>query len=72
MTAVAFGERLRDSRAKAKLSARDLADRVGVSQSYVSLLESGARVPSRMSYSVARRLAETLGVDPDWLMGEHA
>ena len=53
-----FGRRLRRLRTERGLSQRDLAGGL-VSPSYVSLLESGARVPA---LEVAMRLAGTLGV----------
>ncbi|GIF14858.1 helix-turn-helix domain-containing protein [Actinoplanes teichomyceticus] len=61
-----FGVRLRKLRTGRGLSQRDLASGA-VNQSYVSLLESGARVPT---LDVAAHLARTLGVPVTALTGD--
>ncbi|MEC3976392.1 helix-turn-helix domain-containing protein [Amycolatopsis sp. H20-H5] len=60
-----FGQRLRQLRERRSLSQRDVADGV-VNPSYISLLESGARVPT---LEVAVRLAQSLEVPLQELVG---
>jgi tetratricopeptide (TPR) repeat protein len=59
-----FGRRLRETRQRAGLSQSDLATD-GVSSSYVSLLESGKRQPTR---ATALALAKRLRVSVDFLL----
>ena len=54
--------RIRARRENLGLSATDLAERAGITPSYISVIESGARVPSE---DVAVRLAQVLDDDPD-------
>ena len=54
--------RIRIRREAIGLSATDLAERAGITPSYISVIESGARVPSE---DVAVRLAQVLDDDPD-------
>lgn len=58
-----FGRRLREQRQRSGMSQSELGGG-DVSASYVSLLESGRRTPTR---EVLERLAERLGVEPDEL-----
>jgi transcriptional regulator with XRE-family HTH domain len=51
------GERLREAREKRGWTQRALADRLGVTQAYVSMTESGRR---ELPYRLARRTAELL------------
>ncbi|WP_019814856.1 helix-turn-helix domain-containing protein [Saccharomonospora saliphila] len=60
-----FGQRLKRLRRKRGLSQRDVAGDA-VNPSYISLLESGARVPT---LEVVVQLAEALGVSTDALVG---
>ncbi|MGX7824496.1 helix-turn-helix domain-containing protein [Actinokineospora sp. 24-640] len=60
-----FGQRLRRLRQERGLSQRDVAGTV-VNPSYISLLESGARVPT---LEVVLQIAGTLGVSPEDLAG---
>jgi transcriptional regulator with XRE-family HTH domain len=53
-------ERIRNRRQQLGLRGRDLAERVGISPSYVSLIEKGAKVPDE---AVALRIAAVLGDD---------
>jgi len=66
-----FGDYVKRRRETLGLTATALADQLGVSKSFVSLIESGARVPGEAH---VRRLAEILGDDPDalaaWVRGE--
>ena len=59
-----LGRRLAALREKGGLSQRQLADRAGVSQAFVSLVEGGGRELSR-PYAMA--LADALGVSVDEL-----
>lgn len=43
---VGFGKRLNKERRRANFSQPRLADKVGVSKGYISLLEAGLRMPS--------------------------
>jgi transcriptional regulator with XRE-family HTH domain len=53
-----FGVRLKKIRTNSGMSARDLADKVGVSPSFVYQLERGEAAPS---YSTLKRIASVLG-----------
>ena len=56
------GERIRRRREQLRMAAKDLAERVGISPSYLSLIERQGRVPSP---EVAEALAHELGDDVD-------
>jgi transcriptional regulator with XRE-family HTH domain len=60
-----FGQHLLAARVKRGLSQRDLATRCGLTQSYLSLLERGARSPSLVQVA---RLAEVLYVPLQWFI----
>src|SRR5947209_1263976 len=62
-----FAKRLERIRTDAGLSQTALAERVGVSQSAISQMESGERRPS---FDMVRELAKALGVKPSYLLGE--
>lgn len=62
-----FHARLKSARKNAGLSQVALATAVGISQSYVTQMEAGNKVPS---VDIVKTLAEVLGVSPGWLMGE--
>ncbi|HHX26707.1 MAG TPA: helix-turn-helix transcriptional regulator, partial [Firmicutes bacterium] len=53
-----FGVRLKKIRTNSGMSARDLADKVGVSASFIYQLERGEAAPS---YSTLKRIASVLG-----------
>lgn len=53
-----FGVRLKKIRTNSGISARDLADKVGVSPSFIYQLERGEAAPS---YSTLKRIASVLG-----------
>ncbi|MFL6137385.1 MAG: helix-turn-helix domain-containing protein [Frankiaceae bacterium] len=63
--AVSIGERIRDLRMQRKLSQSELARRVKVAPSYISLLEAGHRLPRE---DFLRRLAPHLGATVDHLL----
>lgn len=56
-----FAANLRKQRAQKKLSQKSLAERVGISVSYVSMLERGQRSPP---LETLERLGKALGVSP--------
>lgn len=55
-----FGPHLRSARENAKLSQKDLADKVGISQGYLSHVENGTRLPP--SPEVIERIASACGL----------
>jgi transcriptional regulator with XRE-family HTH domain len=57
----ALHTRIRRRRAERRLTGTDLAQRAGISTSYVSLIENGAKVPDE---DIAARLAQALDDDP--------
>ncbi len=61
-----FAGTVRRLRAKKKLSQKALARRVGISVSYVSMLERGQRSPP---LETIERMARALGVTPSSLLG---
>lgn len=58
-----LSERIQTARKQAKLTQKELADRVGISQTAVHKLECGRSRSSRRTVSIAL----TCGVDPIWL-----
>ncbi|HAV21163.1 MAG TPA: XRE family transcriptional regulator [Bacillota bacterium] len=54
-----FGARLKKARTNSGISARELADKVGVSASFIYQLERGEAAPS---YSTLKRIASVLGI----------
>jgi len=61
-----FAGNVRRLRAKKKLSQKALADKVGISVSYVSMLERGQRSPP---LETVEKMAKALGVTPANLLG---
>jgi transcriptional regulator with XRE-family HTH domain len=61
-----FAGNVRRLRSKRKLSQKALADRVGISVSYVSMLERGQRSPP---LETIEKMAKALGVPPASLLG---
>jgi transcriptional regulator with XRE-family HTH domain len=61
-----FAANVRRFRAKKKLSQKALADKIGISVSYVSMLERGQRSPP---LETIEKLAKALGVPPGTLLG---
>lgn len=57
-----MNEELRDLRVKNNLRVQDMADLVGISKSYYSLIERGER---RVSYDLAFRIANVFKLKPD-------
>lgn len=65
-TARQFGKRLRALREAGGKSQGDLADKAGLSRTYLNQLEAGKRDPSLSTLS---RLAKALGVELEALVG---
>jgi len=61
-----FASNVRRLRGKKKLSQKALADKVGISVSYVSMLERGQRSPP---LETIEKMAKALGVTPAALLG---
>ncbi len=61
-----FAGNVRRLRSKKKLSQKALADKVGISVSYVSMLERGQRSPP---LETIEKMAKALGVPPANLLG---
>jgi transcriptional regulator with XRE-family HTH domain len=61
-----FAANVRRLRAKKKLSQKALADKVGISVSYVSMLERGQRSPP---LETIEKMAKALGVPPSAMLG---
>jgi len=61
-----FAGNVRRLRSKKKLSQKALADRIGISVSYVSMLERGQRSPP---LETIEKMAKALGVPPAALLG---
>jgi len=62
-----FASNVRRLREKKKLSQKALADKVGISVSYVSMLERGQRSPP---LETIEKMAKALGVPPPSLLGK--
>lgn len=63
-----FCDRLKTARVNAKMSQREVAEKIGISQTSYSFLESGLREPSML---YLRRIAALLNVSIDWLCDNH-
>jgi transcriptional regulator with XRE-family HTH domain len=61
-----FAGNVRKLRGKKKLSQKTLADKIGISVSYVSMLERGQRSPP---LDMLEKVAKALGVTPIALLG---
>jgi len=61
-----FAGNVRRLRSKKELSQKALADKVGISVSYVSMLERGQRSPP---LETIEKMAKALGVTPAALLG---
>jgi transcriptional regulator with XRE-family HTH domain len=64
-----IGERLIERRQKARLTQAELSTLAGVHQGLISRIEQGKVIDP--GATVVRRLARTLGVTSDWLIGMH-
>ena len=61
-----FAANVRRLRAKKRMSQKALADKIGISVSYVSMLERGQRSPP---LETIEKMAKALGVTPANLLG---
>lgn len=64
---LSLGDKIRILRTEKKLSLQELADRAGISLSYLSEIERGTVYPS---LSTVKRIAEALGVPPTSIMAQ--
>lgn len=64
-----LSKRIIEARQRLHLSRRYVADYLGVSESYIQLIESGKRRPSRKTLI---HLAAVIGVLPQELWGKHS
>lgn len=62
-----FKDRLKQMRQSAGLTQSELAEKLGVSTSTVSMYEVGSRKPS---FEILEQLADFFNVDTDYLMGK--
>lgn len=62
-----FAERLKDLRTKRGYSQQDLAKKLGISKSTISMLEVGSRQPSK---EMMELIADYFNVTLDYLMGK--
>lgn len=63
---MSFGKNLRIKRRELGLSAEELANRVHVSRSYITLLENGRRRPTK---NIITKIAKRLGIK-NWVVEE--
>lgn len=61
-----FSERLKELRIKSQLSQVELAKRIGITSSAISMYECGQREPS---FELEERIADYFNVDLDYLRG---
>lgn len=61
-----FAEKIRERRTELELTAQDLADMLGVSRSYITLIEGGKRLPNK---SRLPKLPEILKLDREVFFG---
>lgn len=59
-------QRIRECRAKQKLSGQTMADLIGIAQTNISRYERGIKRPS---FKTLRKISEVLSVSTDYLMG---
>jgi transcriptional regulator with XRE-family HTH domain len=62
-----IGSILRERRIKKQISQNEMASNAGITQTFLSLVEHGKRIPS---YDVLKRISEILGEDVDNLQEE--
>jgi transcriptional regulator with XRE-family HTH domain len=64
-----IGQRIKQLREKRGVSQRSLAKQAGVPQPVIQRFEAGSRNAEHMSVTYAKRIARTLGVSVDYLIG---
>lgn len=67
MDTKAFGRNVLISRRDLNMTQKELADRIGISQSYITKIERGRA--KNMSVELVFDLATALSVNPAWLLG---
>lgn len=67
MDTKAFGRNVLISRRDLNMTQKELADRIGISQSYITKIERGRA--KNMSVELVFDLATALSVSPAWLLG---
>lgn len=66
-----FAENLRTKREELGLSAEELANRIHISRSYITLLESGKRVPGKsLLPKIARALRVEKALVVEWYLAD--
>lgn len=63
---MSFAKNLRNERKKLGLSTQELARKIGISRSYITLLENGKRPPTK---TIIRKIAKGSGIK-SWLVEE--
>ena len=58
---------LKDLREKARLSQKEVAEKLGISQNYYSAIETGER-QKRLDVEFAVKFSEIFGVDVSWII----
>lgn len=66
--AESFGESLRSFRKRARLTQKEVADRIGSVTSYIRLLEYGQNIPTLATFHL---LCEALNVEPYEFMAKY-
>lgn len=62
-----FGTRLKELRTASNITQEELAKRIGVSRSAISMYEKGVREPE---FDILEKLADFFNVDTDYLIGK--
>ena len=61
-----IGDRIRERREKSEISAKDAAENLGISKSYLSMLETGKSKPN---WELLGEIASLYQVSADYLLG---
>lgn len=61
-------EQLKRIREENQLTAQEVADKIGITKGYYSMIENGKR---GLSYPIAVRIADVFGMKPDEIFFEH-
>ena len=61
-------EQLKKTRDKNQLTAQEVADKVGITKGYYSMIENGKR---GLSYPIAVKIANVFGMKPDEIFFDH-
>lgn len=63
-----MGKKIKELRIKKKLTQLQLAEKLGLAESTISLYESGVRKPS---VKVIKKLSDTLSINPDYFFTDN-